>query len=544
MANSLLVFTLICLQNIHIELVTYPVALIEPSNVTTNSSKEHSYAHHIQLPSKSIRFSQKHTDTINITIDCIKQSNDGGILYMFTIGSSFPTFVHDNSATDSTNDLTPLPYYWSIMPSKCRIVHTCILENIALFILMPYLMRHHLTWNSFSLSVLSMYFIMANAQVTYRSDIAVYPWITPSTGHISSELDGYQIWGAWTSEIYCNPGHFAKGFWINKPLADQGSVDDIGASLFDLICTDDVNIQFDPVANNWLTLGSWEKGSCNTGQLNFSIQTQVSPGLSGQCPGDWFGLSGVNILCAGTTEDENWINYGYWYDNPNWITKSGTGTCGQWGWIDVCPGGHNSARGSAVCGFKLNVEPICNCDETGLNQIQLICCYLVRVVDGTNENNGRLEVYNNGEWGTVCDDNFDDIDAYVACRQLGYWYGWVIPSSETIDGSGTIWLDEVDCTGSEETLFDCNYVLNHDCGHYEDVGVYCSNTRKPTSYPTQYPTPPTPRPTQYPTRQPTPSPTNNPTASPTNNPTPSPTNNPTPSPTCNPSASPTTSPAP
>jgi len=33
---------------------------------------------------------------------------------------------------------------------------------------------------------------------------------------------------------------------------------------------------------------------------------------------------------------------------------------------------------------------------------------------------GRLEIYHNGRWGTVCDHAFNDVAATVACRALGY----------------------------------------------------------------------------------------------------------------------------
>lgn len=46
----------------------------------------------------------------------------------------------------------------------------------------------------------------------------------------------------------------------------------------------------------------------------------------------------------------------------------------------------------------------------------------LRLTESAHENDGRLDIYFNGTWGTVCDYDFDDIDAAVACRQLGYRY--------------------------------------------------------------------------------------------------------------------------
>ena len=102
----------------------------------------------------------------------------------------------------------------------------------------------------------------------------------------------------------------------------------------------------------------------------------------------------------------------------------------------------------------------------------------VRLVGGSSYNEGRVEVHYNYQWGTVCDDGWDDTDAGVVCRQLGFGSSGIAIGSANFDqGSESIWLSNVTCTGSEPTLVSCGHLgvgVTRSCFHYEDAGVRCS----------------------------------------------------------------------
>ncbi|XP_058890117.1 lysyl oxidase homolog 3A-like isoform X4 [Acipenser ruthenus] len=97
-------------------------------------------------------------------------------------------------------------------------------------------------------------------------------------------------------------------------------------------------------------------------------------------------------------------------------------------------------------------------------------------------NEGRIEVFYNEEWGTICDDDFSTENAHVLCRHLGFISatGWT-HSSKYGKGAGKIWLDNVQCSGSEKSIADCRSRGwgNSDCTHDEDAGVICKDERLP-----------------------------------------------------------------
>uniref|UniRef100_A0A8C3XNC8 Soluble scavenger receptor cysteine-rich domain-containing protein SSC5D n=1 Tax=Chelydra serpentina TaxID=8475 RepID=A0A8C3XNC8_CHESE len=109
--------------------------------------------------------------------------------------------------------------------------------------------------------------------------------------------------------------------------------------------------------------------------------------------------------------------------------------------------------------------------------------FAVQLVNGPSKCSGRLEVRYDGLWGTVCDDDWSEFNAQVVCRELGC--GPAEPLARKLQdrprfgqGTGKIWLDDIRCKGTEETLQNCAHRFRsyHDCTHREDISVVCQDT--------------------------------------------------------------------
>eukprot|EP00634_Sargassococcus_sp_CCMP2135_P000857 CAMPEP_0198674760 /NCGR_PEP_ID=MMETSP1467-20131203/98075_1 /TAXON_ID=1462469 /ORGANISM="unid. sp., Strain CCMP2135" /LENGTH=568 /DNA_ID=CAMNT_0044411661 /DNA_START=27 /DNA_END=1734 /DNA_ORIENTATION=+ len=129
----------------------------------------------------------------------------------------------------------------------------------------------------------------------------------------------------------------------------------------------------------------------------------------------------------------------------------------------------------------------------------------IRLNGGVTPFEGRLEVFHDGVWGTVCNDRwqFDSQNPTVACRQLFD----TAPSPEVPQFSDflsdglPIWMDEVSCGGHEAGLSRCCFAGwgEHNCEHFEDIRLKCEEPEPSpaptTPPPTVTPAPTTPEPT-------------------------------------------------
>ena len=119
----------------------------------------------------------------------------------------------------------------------------------------------------------------------------------------------------------------------------------------------------------------------------------------------------------------------------------------------------------------------------------------LRLRGGPSHNEGRLEIFHDNEWGTVCDDFFGRRDAKVACKQMGYTGAEAYLTDVAVAPGRRFWLDDVNCVGNEAKLTECFYnsdVRNSssrtspqwgiaNCIPAEQVGVRCTASTETNS---------------------------------------------------------------
>lgn len=103
----------------------------------------------------------------------------------------------------------------------------------------------------------------------------------------------------------------------------------------------------------------------------------------------------------------------------------------------------------------------------------------LRLAGGTARCTGRVEIFHNQRWGAVCEKNWDMPDAQVVCREVGCGDAVSTPAGETFGRvSGPAWMDQVNCTGHEDTLSKCpaKPLGEQNCGN-KYAGVTCAGKR-------------------------------------------------------------------
>uniref|UniRef100_A0A4W3J5L0 SRCR domain-containing protein n=1 Tax=Callorhinchus milii TaxID=7868 RepID=A0A4W3J5L0_CALMI len=186
-------------------------------------------------------------------------------------------------------------------------------------------------------------------------------------------------------------------------------------------------------------------------------------GTWGTVCSDSMGIKAAQVICkqldcgrALDTTDSDQFDKG---SGPIWLDDIDCNSQEPFLWLCSSPpwGEHN-------CEHSEDVGVVCSGQE-------------LRLVGGSSNCSGRVEILSNNKWGTVCDDAWDVREASVVCRQLDCG-----PPVKAVgqagfgSGAGQIWLDQLHCRGSESFLWDCvsPFPARSDCSHKEDAGVVCS----------------------------------------------------------------------
>ncbi|KAM5174133.1 uncharacterized protein ACOB7L_013965 [Callospermophilus lateralis] len=229
-------------------------------------------------------------------------------------------------------------------------------------------------------------------------------------------------------------------------------------------------------------------------QCEGQVEMKTSGGWRTLCSSHW-NMANANVVCSqlGCGVAISTPKGAYFVEGGDEIWRDRFHCSGSESFLWNCP---VTALGVPACAHGNTASVVCSGNQT---QLLLQCndswsdpagsasseghtancsdSRQLRLVDGGSHCAGRVEILQQGSWGSICDDSWDLSDAHVVCRQLGYGVALeATVSAHFGEGSGPIWLDELNCTGEEAHVWQCPSQGwgQHDCSHKEDAGVICS----------------------------------------------------------------------
>ncbi|KAJ1062627.1 hypothetical protein K5549_020252, partial [Capra hircus] len=234
--------------------------------------------------------------------------------------------------------------------------------------------------------------------------------------------------------------------------------------------------------------------SNGTSQCEGQVKMNTSGRWRALCASHW-SLANANVVCRqlGCGVAISTPRGPHFVEGSDQISTVRFHCLGAESFLWSCPvtvlGGPDCSHGntaSVICsGNQTQVLPQCNdsvSEPAGSAASEESAPYCsdsrqLRLVDGGGPCAGRVEILDQGSWGTICDDGWDLDDARVVCRQLSC--GDALSAMKPAHfgaGSGPIWLDDLNCTGNESHVWNCpsRGWGRHDCRHKEDAGVICS----------------------------------------------------------------------